>query len=364
VDGALVWLVLARARGVGRIRLASLMGACPDPADAWRLTVEDLLQLEGWNHPAARAAVAVRGDKEARRGAVSELESALKAGLRLVTLPSPTYPVRLRQTPDPPPYFYQAGPWTPDHRPMVAIVGTRSPTSYGLAVAEQFGAALAAAGAVVVSGMARGIDCAAHHGALRAGGVTVAVLGGGADVCYPREAARLYGQIRASGAVLSEQPPGTRPVRENFPERNRIISGLSHGVVVVEAGENSGTLITVSAALRQGRDVFAVPGPVTSPVSVGPHRLIREGACLVTSAAEVLEELGFPTGHSPEHAASPLLTEDQHRLLGWMGPGPRWAGDLAEACGMEAAEVQATLTLLQLAGFVRQLPDGQYVRVG
>ncbi|HYG58049.1 MAG TPA: DNA-processing protein DprA [Symbiobacteriaceae bacterium] len=359
-----MWLTLAQAPGVGRVRLTHLMAACPDPADAWRAHVIDLAGLDGWNWHTAEAVAAVRRNQAVIQRARSELEAARQAGLRLVALPDPDYPVRLRLTVDPPAYFYQAGPWKPDNRPAVAMVGTRKPTAYGLAVAERIARDLARAGAVVVSGMAKGIDCAAHRGALEAGGTTVAVLGGGADVCYPREAASIYRAIRATGAVISEQPPGTAPRSQFFPERNRIISGLAHGIVVVEAGEKSGTLITVAQALSQGRDVFAVPGPITSPMSVGPHQLIREGACLVTSAADILEELGFEALRPEPGAVPPNMDPDQARVLGWMGQEPRWAGDLAEASGLAPGQVQSLLTMLELRGLVRQLPGGQYVRIG
>ncbi|HWI62372.1 MAG TPA: DNA-processing protein DprA [Symbiobacteriaceae bacterium] len=362
MDGAVVWLVLSRAPGVGRKRLASLMDAYPDPADAWRVHGWEVSHLEHWNRPAVEALVAVRGSSAARREAEAEWERAQAAGLKLVALPDADYPVRLRQTPEPPPFYYQAGPWIPDARPVVAIVGTRKPTPYGLAVAERFGHDLARLGAVVVSGMARGIDCAAHRGALEAGGSTIAVLGGGADVCYPRDAGPIYRAIRATGAVISEQPPGAEPRREFFPERNRIISGLAHGIVVVEAGEKSGTLITVAQAISQGRDVFAVPGPITSPMSVGPHALLKDGAFLATSASEILTNLGFPPRHLT--VVRPQLEGDQERLLGWMGADPRWAGDLAVACGLPAGQVQGMLTVLELKGLVRQLPGGQYMRIG
>jgi DNA processing protein len=363
VEGALVWLVLARAPSVGRVRLATLMSACPDPADAWRLSAAEMLQLEGWGRQAAEAVVAVRKEAAALRLAGAEWDRAVRAGLRLVALPEPDYPVHLRLTPDPPPFFYQAGPWTPDARPVVAIVGSRKPTPYGLAVAERFGRELAQAGAVVVSGMARGIDCAAHRGALDVGGTTLAILGGGADVCYPREAAGIYRRIRDTGAVISEQPPGTAPRSEHFPERNRIISGLAHGILVVEAGQQSGTLITVRAALKQGRDVFAIPGPVNSPMSVGPHLLIRDGACLVMEPAQILEELGF-IAPVPTKVAPAGLTPVEQRLLGWMGLDARWAGDLASGCGLAAGEVQSMLTMLELKGLVRQVSGGQYLRIG
>lgn len=365
MEGAVVWLILARAPGVGRIRLAKLINAFPDPADAWRARGHELMAVEGWNRQAAEALVAIRGSTEARREAEAEWERARASGLKLVALSDADYPVRLRYTFDPPPYFYQAGPWIPDARPVVAIVGTRKPTPYGLAVAERFGRDLARLGAVVVSGMARGIDCAAHRGALEAGGTTVAVLGGGADVCYPREAGPLYRAIKATGAVISEQPPGAEPRSEFFPERNRIISGLAHGIVVVEAGEKSGTLITVAQAISQGRDVFAVPGPITSPMSVGPHALLKDGAVLATSAEEILDELGFEhAGLKSAVNGPPELDGEQERLLGWMGEEPRWAGDLAQACGLPAGQVQGLLTMLEIKGLVRQLPGGQYLRIG
>lgn len=361
----MVWLTLARAPGVGRLRLAKLIEAFPDPSDAWRARAFDLVQVDSWNRTAAESLVTIRGSSEARRQAEAELERARATGLRLIALSDADYPVRLRYTPEPPPYFYQAGPWVPDARPVVAIVGTRKPTAYGLSVAERFGRDLARMGTVVVSGMARGIDCAAHRGALEAGGTTIAVLGGGADVCYPREAAPIYRSIRESGAVISEQPPGSEPRSEFFPERNRIISGLAHGIVVVEAGEKSGTLITVAQAISQGRDVFAVPGPITSPMSAGPHALLRDGACLAVSAESILMELGFRGGASPAPKTSiPELDPQQARILGWMGEEPRWAGDLAAACGMPAGQIQGLLTMLELQGRVRQLPGGQYMRIG
>lgn len=365
MEGALVWLMLARAPGVGRIRLAKLMEACPDPADAWNLSTADLMRVESWGFTEAEAVQRTRRSSEVRRQAELEWESAWQAGLHLVAIPDLNYPVRLRHTPDPPPYFYQAGPWEPDDRPMVAVVGTRSPTAYGLSVARQFGRDLAAAGVVVVSGMARGIDCAAHRGALDAGGTTIAVLGGGADIIYPAEAAPIYRQIRATGAVISEQPPGAKPSREHFPERNRIISGLVDGIVVVEAGENSGTLITVKEAGRQGRDVFAVPGPITSPMSAGPLDLLRDGAYMATCVADILRELGV--AHTAGSATSQFprdLSPDEERILRWMGLEPRWAGDLSEGVGLSAAEVQVVLTMLEVKGLARRLPDGQYVRTG
>lgn len=365
MERGLIWLIYGQAKGVGRQRLAALMTAFPDPATAWAVGPAELAGLPGFGQGVASALLAARRDGDLRREAERELDRAQRAGLRLLLMTDPEYPARLRQIPDPPPILYQAGPWVADERPAIAIVGTRNPTGYGLAVAEELGRELTRLGAVVVSGMARGIDSVAHRGAL-AHGTSVAVLGGGADVCYPREAASIYRAMKERGAILSEQPAGTQPRREHFPERNRIISGLCDGVIVVEAGEQSGTLITVTQALQQGREVFAVPGPITSPMSVGPHRLIREGACLITSGRQVLEELGYlaPAEGPIDRSGPQGLTAEEQRLLGWMGSEPRWPDQLAEACGMSAAEVQATLTMLAIRGAVRRLPGGEYLRIG
>lgn len=356
------WLVMAQAEGVGRRRLATLMTTVPDPVAAWRMTAAELTSLEGWSRPSAANLVAARRNPVLWTRAEADWRAAERAGLKLISLADPDYPRRLRLIPDPPPLLYQAGPGVPDDRPAIAIVGTRKPTPYGLSVAERFGADLAAAGAVVISGMALGIDSAAHRGALRTGGLSVAVLGTGADVPYPRTSTGLYRRLLETGAVLSELPPGTGARPEAFPERNRIISGLADAIVVVEAGEKSGTLITVQSALEQGREVFAVPGPIWSPMSVGPHRLLGEGAALGLSAQQILAELGVEsaTGRTQQANVGP----EEARLLAWMGDGTWTAGDLVQATGLSPAEVQARLTLLAVQGLVQILPGGQFLRVG
>lgn len=356
------WLVMAQAEGVGRRRLATLMAAVPDPVAAWRLSASELAGLEGWSRSAAGHLEAARRNPVAWAKAEADWRAAERAGLQLIALPDSRYPRRLRQIPDPPPLLYQAGPGVPDDRPAIAIVGTRKPTPYGLSVAERFGADLAAAGAVVISGMALGIDSAAHRGALRAGGLSVAVLGTGADVPYPRASTGLYRRLVETGAVLSELPPGTGARAEAFPERNRIISGLADAVIVVEAGEKSGTLITVQSALEQGREVFAVPGPIWSPMSVGPHRLLGEGAALGLSAQQILAELGLEATTSQRVPVN--LSPEEARLLAWMGDGPWSAGELVQATGLSPAEIQSHLTLLAVRGLVQILPGGQFLRVG
>lgn len=363
MEGPVIWLTLFQAPCVGRHRLSILMRDVPDPHEAWLLSRYEMMRLEDWGPASAEGVMSVRSDRSARASAEREWEQALERGLRFIARADTDYPQNLLLTPSPPPFLYQAGPWRPDSAPIISIVGTRRATPYGLSAAYRFGHELARAGAVVVSGMARGIDAAAHRGALEAGGTTIAVLGSGADVCYPPESRGLYRQIREQGAILSELPPGTGPRREFFPDRNRIISGISHGVLAVEAGEKSGTLITVKSALEQGREVFGVPGPITSPVSAGIHAMIRDGGRLVASAADLLEDLGF-LSFNQERLAVRLLPDEEQQVLQSMGEEPRWAGDLAEVCGLTAGEVQGVLTMLELKGLARRIPGGQYIRTG
>lgn len=360
MDGARIWLAYARTKGVNRRRLRALMEFFPAPQEAWQASAASLACLPGWNLLVADAILS--GRPEGLRIAEAELARAETAGLRLVTMSSPAYPDLLREIPDPPPLFYVGGD-APLTHPSVAIVGTRKPTPYGLAVAERWGYELARSGLTVVSGMASGVDSAAHRGALE-GGRSVAVLGSGADVAYPQGARRLHRALLERGAVISEYPPGTKPMPFHFPERNRIISGLSLGIIVVEAGDRSGTLITVGCALEQGRDVFAVPGPVTSPMSVGAHRLIREGAVLVTSPDDVLQELTARWPHLSLVSAGTQLavSESEQRLLAAMGDGPVSAEDVAQVSGMKAPEVQALLSVLELKAIVHQITGGLYIR--
>ena len=253
------------AAGIPELRHAGL-----DPAAAQRLVAE-----RSQAHPDA------------------EIEQARRAGIELVTLADPGYPDALRSLVDPPPVLYIRGRLTDADRCAVALVGARHASPYGLACARRLAADLADCGITVVSGLARGIDAAAHEGAARAGGRTLAVLGSGLDRLYPPEHAELAAAVAAHGAILSEFPLGTPPLASNFPRRNRIISGLGRGVVVVEAGRRSGALITADCALEQGREVFAVPGPMTAMTSQGTHALLKQGARLVTGVADILEELGL-----------------------------------------------------------------------
>src|SRR5437899_3719234 len=284
------------------------------------------------------------------------------------------YPAWLRTIPDPPPVLYCDGSMEPGDRQAVAIVGSRQATPYGLRVTDALARELSALGFTIVSGFARGIDAAAHRAAMASGGRTVAVLGCGLDVDYPSGHASLRAEIAGSGAVLTEFAPGTAPFATNFPRRNRIISGLALGVVVVEATEESGSLITARLALEQGREVFAVPGLIDAPTSRGPHGLIKQGAKLVETVDDVVEEL-LPQVERPllrpVRAAGPApacsrrteahdLTPGERGVLGLVGKEPRHLDDLTEQSRLPAAEVARILLGLELKSLVHQLPGQQY----
>ena len=283
-------------------------------------------------------------------------------GLIAVTCRDPRYPEALTHIADPPIVLWARGMPETLARPAVAIVGSRAATPGALTIARQLGRDLAEAGFVIVSGMARGVDAAAHLGALDAEGATVAVLGSGADVVYPREHVPLAARIAASGAIASELSPGTEPKRGHFPLRNRIISGMSRAVVVVEASEMSGSLITARMANEQGREVLAVPGNVLSGKNRGSHKLIRDGARIVESAADVLDQLRWPSVRPSPPPGSKSL--QLNGLEETMAAGePYSVEDLAVQTGQPASVLLADLGALELAGRVLRTAGGQYVRL-
>jgi DNA processing protein len=281
------------------------------------------------------------------------------AGLRIVPFGDRLYPPLLTQIADPPPVLWVSGQIDALGNPAVAIVGSRAGSTYALTVAERLGAELAGRGITVVSGLARGVDSAAHRGALSVNGITVGVLGCGADLVYPAEHAPLANEIVRRGAMLSELVPGTVPKPAFFPLRNRIISGLVRAVVVVEAGEKSGSLITARCALEQGRDVLAVPGNVLNGRNRGGHALLRDGARLVESADDVMEELGLtsPASKPPGQAA------ESHALLEAIPRAePVDLEEIAAKTGLSAAELLPRLMELELTGVLRREPGGRFVR--
>ncbi len=312
--------------------------------------LDALLAELGVREPAATAT-------QARADAARALERARVTGITHVPWRAALYPPRVAAIFDPPLVLWVRGDIGVLTEPAVAIVGSRGASPYGEETAARLASDLARRGVVIVSGLARGIDAAAHRGALAARGRTVAVLGCGADVVYPPEHGGLMEEVVRSGAIVSELPPGTRPLPFHFPRRNRIISALSLGVVIVEARQRSGALITADCALEQGREVMAVPGNVLSERHRGSHTLLKAGAALVETAEDVLQVIA----PKASQATLPFLERDP--VLAAMEPGERYAADaLATACRWDAGALLARLLELELQGLVRREPGGRFVR--
>jgi DNA processing protein len=320
--------------------------------------------------PAGALARAI-GDEGAARLLADDQEAAVAAALdwagqtdnAILTLADREYPQALLGIPDPPLLVYVKGRVELLNRPAIAMVGSRNATRQGELDAESFAAALGQAGLTVVSGLALGIDAAAHRGALPTVGATVAVIGTGADRIYPSANEPLARRIAAEGALLSEFPLATPPLAANFPRRNRLIAGLSRGCLVVEAAERSGSLITARLAAEAGREVFALPGSIHSPLAKGCHRLIRQGAKLVDSAQDILEELRWEARVAPVVEA-PLPDDPRAlRVLDELGYNPCDLDVLTDRCGLAADQVLALLLPLELDGFVTQLPGGRWQRL-
>jgi DNA processing protein len=300
--------------------------------------------------------------RQARERAARALADSARLGLHVCTCLDTNYPSLLTQIPDPPIVFWHRGDVELLSRPAVALVGSRHAGPASLETARRLGRDLARAGLVVISGLARGIDAAAHAGALEAPGATVAVLGSGLDVVYPREHRALAQNIGQTGGLVSELPPGTPPLPQHFPLRNRLISGLSKAVVVVEASEKSGSLITARLALEQGRDVLAVPGSVVSGCYRGCHALIKDGARLVENVEDILDELQWTPQDSGQTAAGKARQDNE--LLSSMRPGePVSVDDLAGRTGRQAAAILADLSRLEVDGLVARTGGGLFARL-
>jgi DNA processing protein len=298
-----------------------------------------------------------------RSRAVAAIERAASSGIEPIVWTDPTYPAALTAIPDPPPVLWVRGDPAALSAPSVAIVGSRAASPYGLAVSAQLAGDVAACELAVVSGLARGIDSAAHRGALDHDGITIAVLGSAVDVIYPAEHAALARAIEKKGAVVSELVPGTRPFARFFPRRNRIISGLSRAVVIVEANEKSGSLITARCALEQGRDVLAVPGNVLGGRNRGAHALLRDGAKLVETADDILEELGMPRVAAAAGGSS-RRTASRDPLLECLTPGEACDLDaISERSGLNSPRLLPRLFDLELQGLVRRIGGGRFVRI-
>lgn len=364
------WLHLHLTSGVGPTIFRQLLEAFGSPTAALRADRSALASITGIGSATAGKLVSARGQVNVDR----ELDLAAKAGIGLLGWDSPGYPVGLKNIHDPPPVIYVRGQLEPEDATAIAIVGTRRPSRYGLEQAERFAAALARAGFTVVSGLARGIDSAAHQGALKAGGRTIAVQGCGLGRVFPPENGELCRTIAGKGAVISELPMLAEPLAENFPRRNRIISGLALGVLVIEGPLRSGAMITARLAMEQGREVFALPGRVDNPVSRGTNQLIKDGACLVTSLEDILDELGDlgeQMRAGTEQADKPPsavrlpsnLSQTERTILSAAADEPMTVDEICAATDLSAGEVSASLTMLQLKGLVRPIAGARFLRV-
>lgn len=351
------WVALSRIGGIGPVRLGRLLAAFRDGEAAWRASGRDLVAA-GIEPRSAEQIVAERP----RLDPDQEWARLERGGFRVLLATDADYPARLREIHAAPPILYVWGALTPGDDLALAVVGTRRASPYGKTITERIVADLAAAGLTIVSGLARGIDAVAHRTALETGGRTLAVLGSGLDVIYPGEHKALAARIAENGAVLTDYPLGTKPDAVNFPARNRIVSGLSRGVLITEAPQSSGARITANYAVEQNRDVFAVPGSILSTLSEAPNRLIQEGAKLVTSAEDILAELNLPgTVDQPRLADVLPATPTEAALLDRLTADPQHIDDLGQATGLAPAEVGATLAMLELKGMVRQIGGQQYV---
>jgi DNA processing protein len=357
VDELGYWIGFNKVIGIGPARLRALLDAFSGVEEAWRASFDELLQV-GLDRRSAANLVAARKSLDLE----AELERLARAGVTVLTWDSPDYPLNLRNIHDPPPVLYVRGELVPEDDWAVAVVGTRRASVYGKEAARQLAASLVQSGVTVVSGLAAGIDAVAHQAAVDAGGRTIAVLGSGVDIIYPQQNQRLALQIEAQGALVSEYPLGTQPERSNFPPRNRLISGLSLGVIVVEAGARSGALITADFAAEQGRDVFAVPGSIFQRSCEGTNRLIQEGARPVLSVADVLEELNLAqVAQQAEVRAVAPISDGERTLLERLSSEPTHVDELGRAADMPAAVVASTLALLELKGMARQVGGMSYV---
>lgn len=361
------WLKLLAVPGVGPVKYNRLLARFGSPQRVFGSTAEELCGLEKMDERTARA---ILGFRDGPGFVQDQLERAQKQGVIIVTRNDTGYPDNLKPYPDAPPLLFVRGTLLPQDRRAVAIVGSRDASAYGLTVACTLGRELGRAGLTVVSGMARGIDTAAHQGALSAGARTIAVLGCGLDLIYPPQNKKLFQQISQQGAVISEYPMGTEPLAGHFPSRNRIITGLSLGVVAVEARADSGVFSSVRWAADQGREVFAVPGPVNSSTSQGTNQLIRQGARLVSNARDILEELKLEQRSSRKEqdiksapaTPAPKLDEAEEKLYNTLTPEPRHIDDLPGMANLSSPELIKTLLSLELKGMVKQLPGKMFIR--
>jgi len=351
------WLRLILIPGLGNSALRKLLvefGSPDDVLTASRAALGRHVDAE------IASAIASGGNQESTAKTLAWLDDPAN---RILTLADADYPQQLLELPDPPPLIYIKGRHELLNRPALAIVGSRHATAQGTANAEQFAHALSDAGLTIISGLALGIDTAAHRGGLAGAASTIAVIGTGLDIIYPARNRDLAHEIATRGVLISEFPLGTPALGSNFPRRNRVISGLAHGCLVIEAALQSGSLITARLANEQGREVFALPGSIHSPLAKGCHHLIKQGAKLVDNANDILEELRLPTASTlAAPGASPQIDAPAENLLEYLGFDPCGLDALCARSGLGADAASALLRQLELLGLVQTLPGGQYQR--
>lgn len=355
------WLGFNLVKGIGPAKMTALLDAFPDIAAAWHAGEGDL-ERAGLDRRAISTFLETRNEVDLD----AYLAEVQEAGVTVLTWESADYPRYLREVPAPPPVLYVAGEILEQDQWAVAVVGTRRLSPYGRQMTRELVTGLVRSNITIVSGLARGIDGIGHKTAVEMGGRTLAVLGSGIDCLYPPEHRGLARRIikQRQGAIISDYPLGTQPDAKNFPPRNRIISGLALGVLVIEAGDRSGALITANFALEQNREVFAVPGNVTSRSSVGTNRLIQQGAKLVTGPEDILEELNLMM--APQQMVVQMAvpeSDEEATLLKHMSRQPSHVDELCRASGMNSATVSSTLAIMELKGMVQQVGGMRYVLV-
>ncbi len=351
------WVGFSRMPGIGRVKISQLLEHFTTLEQAWKASTGELRKA-GLDSKSADTVVNLRP----RISLDAEMVNLKRYKVKVLTSGSATYPQRLKEIYDYPPVLYVRGNPLPEDETCLAVVGTRRATVYGRQVTEEIVSDLARNKVTIVSGLAKGIDSIAHRAALEAGGRTIAVFACGLDIVYPAENANLAREIMEHGALISEYPLGIRPKADNFPRRNRIMSGLSLGVLVVEAGESSGALITANQALEQNRDVFAVPGSILSPSSRGTNHLIQEGAKLVRNHVDILEELNLAmVAQQLEMKEILPADETESLLLKQLSAEPTHIDEVCRHSRLTPALVSSTLTMMELKGMVKQVGGMNYV---
>lgn len=350
------WVGFSLIPGIGRVRLTQLENHFGNLEDAWKATPAEL-RHSGLDNGSIRAITSW----QPKVSLEAEMEKLDRYGVKVLTWHDPDYPSRLKEIYDYPPLLYVRGSLLPEDEWCLAVVGTRRSTVYGRQVTEEIVADLARNRITIVSGLAKGIDSVAHHSALEVGGRSIAIFACGLDNVYPSENAELARRIMQRGALISEYPLGTRPRADNFPRRNRIMSGLSLGVLAVEAGESSGAMITAHLALEQNREVFAIPGSILSPASRGTNHLIQEGAKLVRDYTDILEELNLTAvAHQIEMKEIMPASDTESLLLKQLGAEPTHIDEVCRSSGLSISTVSSTLAMMELKGLVKQVGAMNY----